>query len=107
MAAQACTNLLHVALVAHNARFDEWVLRDAGLRAAPLIDTLRLARACLRLPSYRLKDVAGHLLGISLDKSLQKSNWRRPLTKAQLSYAATDALVTLRVYQQLHRIMSK
>src|SRR5262249_24142364 len=46
--------------------------------------------------------VAEHLFGLTLDKSLQRSNWRRrPLSGAQLDYVALDAQVVLQVYQQL------
>ena len=96
-----------VRMVAHNARFDEGMLVGAGLRPASFVDTLRMARAALRLPSYSLASVSEHLFGIELDKSFQKSNWRRrPLSRTQLDYAATDAFVTLRVYQELRGILS-
>ena len=90
--------------VAHNARFDEMVLAGAGMQPAALVDTLSLARMALFLPSYSLAAVAAELFGIALDKSLQKSNWgRRPLTRAQIEYAAVDARATLLVYQELCR----
>ncbi|HEV2708068.1 MAG TPA: HRDC domain-containing protein [Pyrinomonadaceae bacterium] len=91
-----------VSMVAHNARFDEGVLVGAGLHPVGFIDTLRLARLALNLDSYSLASVTEHLLGLPLDKTLQNSNWRRrPLTKAQLLYAATDARITLEVYETL------
>ncbi|MBV9959050.1 MAG: HRDC domain-containing protein [Acidobacteria bacterium] len=97
-----------VRMAAHNARFDERMLAGEGLRPAAFIDTLRLARTALRLPSYGLAGVSAHLLGIELDKSFQKSNWRRrPLTRAQLQYAALDARVALQVYEELHAILSE
>jgi ribonuclease D len=97
-----------VSMAAHNARFDERMLAGEGLRPASFIDTLRLARTALRLPSYSLAGVSAHLLGIELDKSFQKSNWRRrPLTRAQLNYAATDARVVLQVYDELHAILNE
>ncbi len=37
-------------MVAHNARFDEGVLRGAGVMAAGLIDTLRMSRMALDAP---------------------------------------------------------
>ena len=93
-----------VLMAAHNARFDELVLLGAALKPASLIDTLRLARMALDLPSYSLAAVVAHLFGIALDKTLQQSNWRRrPLTRAQLQYAATDAYMTLRVFDELKR----
>jgi ribonuclease D len=97
-----------VTMVAHNARFDETMLIGEGLKPQGFVDTLRLARSALRLPSYSLAGVTEHLFGIVLDKSFQKSNWRRrPLTRAQLEYAALDAIITLRVYDELHRILSE
>jgi ribonuclease D len=97
-----------VRMAAHNARFDEAMLMGAGLRPVSFMDTLRLAREALRLPSYSLAGVVAHLFGIELDKSFQKSNWRRrPLTRAQLQYAATDAHLALFVYEELRRILEE
>ncbi len=97
-----------VKMAAHNARFDEGVLQRAGLRPAAFIDTLRLAREAVRLPSYSLRAVVAHLFGIALDKSFQRSNWRRrPLTQAQLDYAAMDAHITLRLYEELKRTLNE
>ena len=93
-----------VMMAAHNARFDELVLIGAALQPASLIDTLRLARVALNLPSYSLAAVVAHLFGCALDKTLQQSNWRRrPLSRAQLQYAATDAYITLHVFDELKR----
>ncbi|HJU56939.1 MAG TPA: HRDC domain-containing protein [Pyrinomonadaceae bacterium] len=97
-----------ITMTAHNARFDEGMLAGAGLRPAAFVDTLRLARTALWLPSYSLAGVSAHLFGIELDKSYQKSNWkRRPLSRAQLQYAAADAIITLRVYEELERILTE
>ncbi|MGA9995711.1 MAG: HRDC domain-containing protein, partial [Pyrinomonadaceae bacterium] len=97
-----------VTMAAHNARFDEAMLMGAGLRPAAFVDTLRLARTALRLPSYSLAGVCAHLFGIELDKSYQKSNWRRrPLSRAQINYAAKDANLSLRVYEELCSILAE
>ncbi|MGB8507900.1 MAG: ribonuclease D [Pyrinomonadaceae bacterium] len=97
-----------VRMVAHNARFDELVLMDAGLRPRGFVDTLQLARSELDLPSHSLASVVEHLFGLPLDKTLQKSNWRRrPLTRTQIDYAAADAIITLRVYEELLCRLSK
>lgn len=97
-----------VRMIAHNARFDEGVLRTVGLAPRGFVDTLAMARAALHLPSYSLAAVTEHLFGLPLDKTLQKSNWRRrPLTRAQLSYAARDARVTMRVYEELRRMLAE
>ena len=97
-----------IIMAAHNARFDEGMLIGAGLRPAAFVDTLRLARSALRLPSYSLAGVVADLFGIELDKSYQKSNWRRrPLSRAQLEYAAMDAHITLHVYEELLRRLTE
>lgn len=93
-----------VRMVAHNARFDDGVLGAAGLRPAALVDTLRMARMGLMLESYSLASVTEHLFGVPLDKTLRTSNWRRrPLTRAQVAYAAKDAHMVLLVYHELRR----
>lgn len=97
-----------VSMAAHNARFDHTMLTGAGLRPRAFVDTLHLARTALRLPSYTLAAVTQHLLGIELDKEFQKANWRRrPLTAAQLAYAAMDAQATLDVYEKLCGILEE
>ena len=97
-----------IAMAAHNARFDEAMLAGTGLKPIAFVDTLRLARSALRLPSYSLAGVSAHLFGIELDKSYQKSNWRRrPLTKGQLDYAALDAHIALHVYEELTAILNE
>src|SRR2546423_14650510 len=91
-----------VRMVAHNARFDEAVLRGAGVQAFGLIDTLRLSRMALTLGSHSLASLAEHLFGKPLDKSLQNSNWRRrPLTRRRLEYTAPHRRMALLVYQEL------
>jgi ribonuclease D len=91
-----------VPMVAHNARFDDGSLKEAGFKPAGLIDTLRLARRTLELRSFSLAAVAEHLCGMTLDKTYQRSNWRqRPLERAQLDYAALDACAVLQVYEAL------
>ena len=93
-----------VTMAAHNARFDQGVLRGEGFSPRAFIDTLALARAALVLPSYSLASVTEHLFGFPLDKTLRSSYWRRrPLTRAQVEYAALDAHITLRVYGELQR----
>lgn len=95
-----------VRMVAHNARFDQGVLRGENLNPTSFVDTLSLARSALTLSSYSLASVTEHLFGVPLDKTLQSSNWRRrPLTRSQLVYAAKDAHITLLVYEELRRIL--
>ena len=95
-------------MVAHNARFDQGVLRGAGVLASGFIDTLSMSRFALTLASHSLASLTEHLFGLPIDKSLQKSNWRRrPLTRAQIEYAALDARMALLVYDELSRMLAE
>ncbi|ACB54179.1 DNA polymerase I-like protein [Crocosphaera subtropica ATCC 51142] len=51
--------------------------------------------------SYSLMRVVARELGYSLDKSLQVSDWGKPLTQEQLQYAANDAAVVLPLREAL------
>jgi ribonuclease D len=94
--------------VAHNARFDAGMLEGEGLKPSGFVDTLRLARIALSLPSYSLASVTHHLFGVELDKSYQRSNWRRrPLSAKQIEYAALDAHITLALYRSLISILTE
>ena len=95
-------------MIAHNARFDEGVLRGAGVLTAGLVDTLRMSRMALTLASHSLAALTEHLFGLPLDKTFQKSNWRRrPLSRAQIEYAALDARMALLVYDELSRLLAE
>ena len=58
-------------------------------------------------PTGRAKDLglstlAACTLGMPVNKAMQTSNWRRrPLSAAQLRYAAIDAHVGLRIFQRI------
>ena len=75
--------------------------------ATNLVDVQPLVRAALGLKSGAtpgLRHACAALLQVELSKEQQTSDWeQRPLTTAQLMYAATDASVLL----PLHRAASK
>ena len=93
--------------IAHQASFETSVLGRVGLALDNVVDTLALSRR------VRGRDLAGgHSLlavcrrefGIELDKRHQISDWtRRPLSPAQIAYAAVDAEVVLRVWKALRQ----
>ena len=74
--------------------------------ATHAVDVRRiLPLAAPELAGASLARVAAALVGVSLDKSLQRSDWggARPLTAAQVQYAAMDAAVLLDVAAALAR----
>ena len=88
--------------LAHNASFENRMLKSLGVTLQGVVDTLKLSRE--RRPGVKghsLQAVCERELQITLDKKQQKSDWaRRPLTVEQIKYAAQDAQVLLDVYER-------
>ncbi|HAM98419.1 MAG TPA: 3'-5' exonuclease [Marinilabiliales bacterium] len=58
-----------------------------------------------QIESFSLKKLSGLLLGFRISKAQQTSNWEADqLTEAQIKYAATDAWVSLGIYNRLLEI---
>jgi DNA polymerase I-like protein with 3'-5' exonuclease and polymerase domains len=106
-------------VVVHNARFDGSWLQQAGIDLV-LDDTILLFSAVRGTRSPKgdkrsgdsgrvsLAALAAMVLGETLDKSEQVSDWAAPtLSAAQLAYALSDAIVTHRICEalraELHR----
>jgi len=53
------------------------------------------------IQGFSLKKMAGIVLGIRISKSQRLTNWESQLSEAQQNYAATDAWVSLEIYQSL------
>jgi len=57
------------------------------------------------IENFGLKKLSGLLLGFRISKAQQTSNWEAEiLTEAQILYAATDAWVSLEIYNRLLEI---
>ncbi len=89
--------------VLHAARQDvEVLLPVTGTPLAPVLDT-QLAAALLGFPpQVGYGDLIATELGVTLDKSQARTDWtRRPLSPAQLSYAADDVRYLLPLVARL------
>ncbi len=79
----------------HFARFDLAAIQHwLGVMAAPVFCT-KIASKLVRTYTDRhgLKDLTSELLGVSLDKQQQSSDWAaETLSEAQIGYAASDVL---------------
>lgn len=89
------TGLLNAAsegLVIHAARQDLEVLSQAGVEIPPRIIDTQIAAALLGFDEQiGYAALVAELLGIELDKSQTRTDWRkRPLSTAQRNYAADD-----------------
>ena len=117
-----------VVKISHNAKFELGFLRqllDRRLKISNVFDT-RLASQLItaghfvmeyskiandykrRYPHHALSDLSRCLLGRSLDKAEQDSDWAAPdLTDAQIQYAALDAAILLELYPMLLSLIER
>ncbi|MCZ7420574.1 DEAD/DEAH box helicase [Verrucosispora sp. WMMA2121] len=84
----------------HYASFERAVLGRHGFALKAVVDTCDVSRR-LRptAKGHSLREVCARELGMELDKREQTGDWaRRPLTSSQVTYAALDAEVLLRLH---------
>jgi ATP-dependent Lhr-like helicase len=88
--------------VIHHAPFEREVLGRHGLTIHPVVDTRELSARVHGedvVGGHSLRAVCARELGMSLDKAEQTSRWtQRALSDRQISSAALDAEVLLRLY---------
>jgi hypothetical protein len=93
--------------VIHNAKFERRILAKQGLAIAAVFDTLEASRRHYgrhTLGGHALAALVSRELNVSVNKSEQTSNWtRRPLTAAQIAYAAADVEVLIELHARLRR----
>jgi ribonuclease D len=92
-----------VTKIVHDAVQDLTILRRAtGADPRNVFDT-QLAAGFIGLgASISLQNLLGELAGVRLDKGATRSDWlQRPLTKAQLSYAADDVRYMVAAYREM------
>ncbi|USQ82560.1 DEAD/DEAH box helicase [Streptomyces phaeoluteigriseus] len=84
----------------HYASFEREVLGRHGFAVDAVLDTRDVSRRLRRAArGHSLREVCARELGMELDKREQAGDWtRRPLTENQVTYAALDAEVLLRLH---------
>ncbi|MGW3614531.1 DEAD/DEAH box helicase [Micromonospora sp. NPDC005163] len=90
----------------HYASFERTVLGRYGLALEAVVDMRDVSRR-LRptAKGHSLREVCARELGMELDKREQAGDWiRRPLTNSQVTYAALDAEVLLRLHSHFEEI---
>ncbi|MCX8084082.1 MAG: 3'-5' exonuclease domain-containing protein 2 [Calditerrivibrio sp.] len=76
-----------------------------NLNKISFLDIQKLAKK-LHLPKSNLKYLTAVFLNRRIIKSSQTSNWdRHPLTEKQKLYAATDAWVCLKIFNEMNKIL--
>lgn len=94
--------------VLHAARQDmEIFYQLSGDTPQPLFDTQIAAGLIGYADQTGYAEMVKALLGVTLDKSQARTRWQqRPLTEAQLSYAADDVRYLVKLYKLLHTELS-
>ncbi len=89
-------------LVIHDAAYDLRLFqRHLQFSPEDLFDTMIAARLC-GFTSFGLADLVSQLLGVQIDKSLQKMDWaQRPLSPRMLAYAEQDTRYLLEIAEIL------
>lgn len=85
----------------HNASFERAVLGRYGFELDGVTDTLEVSRRLRgkQDDGHSLRAVCERELGLVMDKTEQAGDWtQRPLSPAQVEYAALDAEVLLRLH---------
>jgi ribonuclease D len=94
----------------HYARFDVTVLKHYLDATVQPIWCTKIASKLVRTYTDRhgLKDLTLELLGISLDKTNQTSDWaQKDLTPSQLEYAASDVRVLIPIYKKMLAMLQR
>lgn len=86
--------------IIHHADFECDVFGERGIDICNIMDTCDMSRASRSdHAAHALDDVVLRELGLRLDKSYQKADWkRRPLPRAMIDYAALDAEILLALH---------
>lgn len=89
--------------VLHSGRQDLALFRRiAGRSPSPVFDTQIAAMACGFGDSVSYLTLAAALTGVTINKSMQVTDWaRRPLTKGQVEYALADVIYLCGIYETL------
>jgi ATP-dependent helicase Lhr and Lhr-like helicase len=96
----------HTTKLIHYASFEREVLGRHGFTIEAVVDTREVSRKLRGTAGgHSLNDVCARELGEELDKTEQAGDWsRRPLTDSQVTYAALDAEVLLRLHAHFEEI---
>ncbi len=94
----------------HFARFDvAKIMEDLNTVTYPVYCTKIASKLCrTSSPSHSLKSLCYDLLGITLEKEQQTSDWgAETLTQAQQSYAANDVLYLHQLKEKLEYLLER
>jgi ATP-dependent Lhr-like helicase len=95
--------------VIHYSAFERGVFAGLGIQLENVFDTCAVSKAVRgkdALGGHKLPSVCERELGVTIDKTEQTSSWaRRPLSREQLAYAATDVEVLIALHAKLAKLV--
>jgi ATP-dependent Lhr-like helicase len=91
--------------VIHHADFECEVFAERGIAIENIFDTCEMSRMLQPAESgHALDDCVLRELGLRMDKTYQKADWkRRPLPQALIEYASLDAEILIALHAKLSR----
>jgi DNA polymerase I len=93
-------------VICHNAAFEMSFLEPAGVAFREVHCTLQATRLTLGERLTSLADAAAAYLNVTLDKSLQTSDWgAEHMTREQIDYAALDAVIEWEVAEHVFQAL--
>jgi len=94
-------------VIGHNLKFDLKYLYRYGIFPSATFDTM-IASYLLGYERHSLNHIVSNLLGYSLDKSYQTSDWGASvLSDAQLKYAANDVIVLRELFPKMRDMLNE
>ncbi len=91
--------------IMHAGDEDMELLKLLGCYLTPIFDT-EIAARLLNTPKVSLQNMLQNELNLTLDKSMQTSNWgKRPLTIQQLLYSSNDVVYLHKLKNILHKAL--
>ncbi|AAC07735.1 bifunctional 3'-5' exonuclease/DNA polymerase [Aquifex aeolicus] len=94
-------------IVGHNLKFDLKYLYRYGIFPSATFDTM-IASYLLGYERHSLNHIVSNLLGYSMDKSYQTSDWGASvLSDAQLKYAANDVIVLRELFPKMRDMLNE
>lgn len=95
-------------VVCQHGKFEQkWLKHCLDIELQIIFDTLIAAQLADFSGEHNLEALAKKYLNITLDKTLQASNWQHELSEAQLQYAARDAQILLPLREALIPILQQ
>lgn len=95
-------------IISHNSKFEQkWLKAKLGIEPSKIFCTQLSHQLIDFNGSHNLETTAKRFLDITLDKTLQQSDWTREISEQQFQYAARDAQVLVPLREKMIPILKE